>query len=516
MKKASDDLFRLIKSLSKSEKGYFKKFAARNSPGGKSNYLTLFDAVESMESYDEDALKKKLKDHPFAAQIPVYKVYLFNLILKSLQIYGSYDNTDTKLSDMTETARILEKKQMPKEALKILKKAKEIAYKYDNPKALLDILFLERNIIMVSHDKHILEKRKAIYEEHRKFIKSLSSRFHYTWLSDQMVIYLEQKGDVHERIREEKMEKIIADPLMKSPELAEGFSSKVFYYHTHLFYHIAKQNLSKMHEITKEHIHLQEQHSHFINENPKNYISGLLNYLLSSHLCRKREDVKDALAKIAQARRLYRAKLSPDVETELFIKAKNIELIIYCDRGEAHKGMKTARSVEEDLRKYRKFLNPSITAALLYNASCTCFLSGDYEGALQFVNKLLNDQEEIRSDIFNFAKVYNLLVHFELGHYDHLEYITENTRRYLKQHKALFKVEGLLINAIRQILNSADKKQEKKIFGELLNDLKKISGDVKSRQAFEFFDAISWAESKISGESLPHIKKRKYASPSGD
>ena len=126
MKKASDDLFRLIKSLTKSEKGFFKKFAARNSSGGKSNYINLFDAIESIESYDDETLKKKLQDQPFVNQIPVYKVYLFNLILKALQQYGTYENTDTKISDMVAGARILVKKQMPKEAQKILKKAKEI------------------------------------------------------------------------------------------------------------------------------------------------------------------------------------------------------------------------------------------------------------------------------------------------------------------------------------------------------------------------------------------------------
>ena len=37
MKTVSDDLFRLIKSLNKSEKGYFKKFAAKNEAGSKQN-----------------------------------------------------------------------------------------------------------------------------------------------------------------------------------------------------------------------------------------------------------------------------------------------------------------------------------------------------------------------------------------------------------------------------------------------------------------------------------------------
>jgi len=170
VKKATDDLFRLIKSLTKSEKGYFKKYASKNAPGGKSNYVLLFDAIDEMEAYDEELLRKKLKNQAFVSQIPVYKVYLFNLILKSLTLYGAFENTETKLSEMIRNAKILEKKQMHREALKILKKAKEIAYKYENEKSMVEILFQERGIYMVMPDKNVLEKRKEIHEEQMKLL----------------------------------------------------------------------------------------------------------------------------------------------------------------------------------------------------------------------------------------------------------------------------------------------------------------------------------------------------------
>ncbi len=508
MKKASDDLFRLIKSLTKSEKGYFKKFASRNSQGGKSNYISIFDSIDKMEGYDEDALKKKLKDKQLAAQLPVYKVYLFNLILKALQQYGSFENTDTKLAEMIAGARILAKKQMPREALKILRKAKEIAYKYDNEKALLDILFLERNIIIVMPDKHVFEKRKEIYEEHMRFIERLTNRFHYTWLSDQMVIFVEHRGDIRNLNREEEMKNIISDPYMKTADNAMGFSAKMFYYHTHLFYNIAHENLSAMHDITKEEIKVQEQYRHFIDENPKNYISGLMNYLLSAHLNKNKEDISDALHRLIAARKQYKGKLSPDLETELFMKAKNTELIIYADNCELDKGRNVVKQVEADLKHYRNFIGQPLKITLLYNSSHICFLDGDFNMALHFINKLLDEADNMRNDVYNFAKLYNLLVHYELGNFDHLEYITENTFRFLKQRKSLFKAEELIINTIRRVPAATDNKELINIFEELLDGLKKTSTDLRSRQTFEFFDFISWAQSKVTGEKYSDVKRR--------
>ncbi|MCB0546836.1 MAG: hypothetical protein KDD19_04560, partial [Phaeodactylibacter sp.] len=54
-KTPSSKLFNLVKSLSGPEKRYFKIFV--NGQGGKDNkYLHLFDAIDTQEEFDEDAL----------------------------------------------------------------------------------------------------------------------------------------------------------------------------------------------------------------------------------------------------------------------------------------------------------------------------------------------------------------------------------------------------------------------------------------------------------------------------
>ena len=60
-KYGTNELFQLIKSLSKSEKGYFKKFALLNSATIKANYERLFDAIDKQQTYDEVKLKQKVK-----------------------------------------------------------------------------------------------------------------------------------------------------------------------------------------------------------------------------------------------------------------------------------------------------------------------------------------------------------------------------------------------------------------------------------------------------------------------
>ena len=63
MKVPSDELFRLIKSMSRQEKVYFKQYASRKKE--HNNYIVLFDSIDSMDSYNERELKAKLKHEGF-------------------------------------------------------------------------------------------------------------------------------------------------------------------------------------------------------------------------------------------------------------------------------------------------------------------------------------------------------------------------------------------------------------------------------------------------------------------
>ena len=85
--KKPDDLFKLIKSLEKAEKGYFKKFAQTHNKGAEHQYLKLFDAIDQQLEYNEPDLLKKFKSESFVKQLSVTKSYLWDLILKSQRAY---------------------------------------------------------------------------------------------------------------------------------------------------------------------------------------------------------------------------------------------------------------------------------------------------------------------------------------------------------------------------------------------------------------------------------------------
>ncbi len=82
--KPSNELFKLIKSLTKSEKRFFKLSSALQA--GDLNYLKIFDYIEGQDQYDENSLKAAFADEVFIKHLPSEKNHLYRLILKSLRV----------------------------------------------------------------------------------------------------------------------------------------------------------------------------------------------------------------------------------------------------------------------------------------------------------------------------------------------------------------------------------------------------------------------------------------------
>ena len=56
--------------------------------------------------------------------------------------------------------------------------------------------------------------------------------------------------------------------------------------------------------------------------------------------------------------------------------------------------------------------------------------------SLKWINKMLNDNEQhLRQDIFSFSRLFSLIIHFELEHYDLLEYMLKSIGRFYQKGK---------------------------------------------------------------------------------
>src|SRR5687768_2586199 len=111
--KPSAELFELIKSMTKSEKRFFKMVSSLQA--GDKNYLKIFDAVDEQTEYDEDAIKAMFGDEKFIKHFPSEKNHLYKLLLKSLRQFHADDSISGILRQEIKNIEILFKKALYRE-----------------------------------------------------------------------------------------------------------------------------------------------------------------------------------------------------------------------------------------------------------------------------------------------------------------------------------------------------------------------------------------------------------------
>ena len=123
----SDNLHRLIKSMSKPEKRYFKVFCSRHIIGDENNYEVLFDAIDKQETYDEEKLLRKFKGKGFTERFSIAKNRLYVAILKSLDAFHSSSSVEAQLQRQLHAVEILYNKSLYDQSLKLLNSARKVA-----------------------------------------------------------------------------------------------------------------------------------------------------------------------------------------------------------------------------------------------------------------------------------------------------------------------------------------------------------------------------------------------------
>src|SRR5438105_14131377 len=117
MRKTSENLHALIKSLNKSEKGYFLKNAAKSKR--ENQFIKIFKAIDLQKTDNEAKIREILINEPFIKQLHVAKKYLFAAITKSLFIYYGQNSLNYKFSEAISSVINLYNRGLHGESLKI-------------------------------------------------------------------------------------------------------------------------------------------------------------------------------------------------------------------------------------------------------------------------------------------------------------------------------------------------------------------------------------------------------------
>lgn len=492
MKTPSTFLYDLVHTLSKSEKRYVKVMS-----GTKDNdYIHLMDALLAQKTFDESQLVKNNKGANFLKHLPVNKRYLYELLLKSLAQFGQKAQKD-KVLERIEASNVLIKKGLFAAALGELKKGYKIAEKHE---------LFELQILLSNTQKKLLYQQQSkikdndlihhIFNAEMKSLEQLKNTNEYWYLAQKVSQFQIRFQKIQNEEQQKQFEEIIASPLFHNVSLATNFKSQLYYYQSNATYQFMLGNVEQAYEINKNFLDLLEAHSHFLKIYAERYLATLNNMLIDSFVIGKYDKLTEGIERLAMTVERPEFKSIKDIESRVF-RQRYLLLINWSLKEDIKKAIEWIPDIEKGLERFGKKIEKHHRITFYYLVAYLLFLNGRYDQALQWNNLIIYEpKEDVVKEIFHFARILNLLLHYELGNYTLLESLLLSTPKYIKARRSIYATEKALFRFLRKSLNSIDKKEQQQLTSNFNKEIHSLFQIPKEKRVFNYLDLRQWIEAK--------------------
>lgn len=505
----SDTLFQLISSLEKSEKRHFKLYIKRSSSKEDLKIIRLFDALDKMPDYDEKLLLKKL---PGISKSQLYnlKAHLYRELLASLRLLKTNENTDLKLSEHLDNARLLYNKGLKLQSLHILEKAKELAKANHKFNFLVQVISLEKKIETLHITRSSLERTQLLTEEAQENSEHIDRVTRLSNLALLLYRWYVKNGHARNETDEKGIEHFFKTSLPADTGAINGFYEKLYLYQCYCWYAYIRQDFLMYYRYSQKWIGLFDENKVMMAVETGHYVKGMHDLLNAHFVLRNFKQFEITLSSFEEFSKTAIANQHDNFRTHTSIYINGARINYYLMKGDFEKGLLIIPGVVCKLKEYSLFVDSHRILVFNYKIAMLYFGAGRYSAAIDFLHKIINDnQAGLRNDLQCYARLMHLLCHYEIGNEEILESLIKSVYRFMARMKNLTVVE----EEIFKFLRHSTKVRARQLKPELEKFLDKIKHLEKNRfetRSFAYLDIISWAESKVYEKPMSEIIYNKY------
>ena len=506
--RSTDALFQLIHSLQKSEKRNFKLYVQRNSSNNDLKVVQLFDAIDKMSTYDENALITKTASIK-KQQLPNIKAHLYKQILGSLRLLESSENIDIQLREQLDFATILYNKGLYHQSLKILDRIKEIARSNNQISFLIEVLIMEKKIETLHITRSMQDRADALTDEVDLTNKHLVRQTKLSNLALELYSWYIKNGLARNRDDEKEVEGYFHAHLTDELKTPEGFYEKLYYSQSYCWYAFIRQDFLMYYRHTQKWVNLFSEQPFMIKIETGNYIKGLHNLLNAHFNLRNYAGFEKTLLILEDFSKSDIVKLNDNNKIQVFVYLYISKINQHFLEGTFHEGLEIVGEITDQLKEYELYLDQHRTLIFYYKIASLYFGAGDFGSTIDYLNKIINWKVTLRNDLQCYARLLHLIAHYELGNFQLLEYLIKSVYRFMAQMQNLSLVEEEMFKFLRKSFYLTARKLKPE-FEKLLNTIKQFETSKFETRAFAYLDIISWLESKVNDKPVEEIIREKY------
>lgn len=507
-KQVLDPLFQLIKSMTKSEKRNFKIYTNRISNQKETKFIQVFDILDKLDEYKEEIIFKRSKDIK-SSQLSNLKAHLYKQILISLRLSQINHDINISIREQIDYAKVLYNKGLYAQSLKILDRIKKQTRKSKQDLLLFEIIEFEKLIESQYITQSIETRAEKLISESTEISKIMDGSVYYSNMSLSLYSLYLKVGYA----RNEKDFMIVTEffktKLRPYKESDLSFFEKVHLYQSHVWYYLIIQDFLMFYKFSNKWVEVFLNEPEMINIKTDLYIKGLNSLLASlfytNHLKKFKTNLK--LLKDLYINQAPISSTNNRVLIEMFYHIHNINK--HFMQGTFKEACAGIGNIETFLSINKFSLGKHRTIIFYYKIACLYFGNQEYKKAIVYLNKIQNIKDtSLRSDIHCFARILNLLSHYELEHTDLLDYQIRSTYRFLSKKNDLQKTQKYILSFIRKLSHL----QADQIHDELIKSkkiLQEWENDPFEKRAFLYLDLIAYIDSKIYKKPIQEIIKQK-------
>jgi hypothetical protein len=469
-------------------------------------FFSLFKFLEKLKTYDEKVIIGS--GIVSKQQLSNLKAHLYKQILISLRLNPAHKNVRIQIREQLDFATVLYQKGLYKQSLKLLDKAKNMALDNEEKNIAYEIVELEK-VIETQYITRSLSNRADQLSIQAKDLSQqnvIASKL--SNLSLQLYSHLLQNGYVKNEIELQFIDKYFNDRMPKYNYQKLGFRERLWLNKAHLWHSFLVQDFLLSYKYARKCVDLFDSYK-LINLHPVFYLKSK-NYLLeASFLVKKTTTFKKELIQFESEIDQKSIPMNTNTELLIFLYFYSNKLHLHFLEGSFEKGEYLVDIINNKINKYKNRLDNHYVVLLYYKIACLYFGMGKNRECIAYLQKIIKSKNlGSAEDLQCFARILNLIAHYECG----LDYDLE--RQFLDTYKFLLKMENL--QEVQKVFLTSIRDLSDVFPHEIKNEFKKIHAKLKvfenhpyEKRAFLYLDILSWLESKIQNKPIALIIKEK-------
>ena len=507
-KEQKDNLFVLVKSLSKSEKRQFKLYVGRLGVNEDSKFLMLFNVLDKLSEYKEDVILKK--GFVKKQQLSNVKAHLYKQILISLRLNPSHQNIRIQIREQLDFATILYNKGLYKQSLKLLDKAKSLALSNEEKNIAYEIIELEKIIESqyitrsISNRSDELTLQAEEVSEQNILASKLSN------LSLQLYGLFLKTGYVKNNEEFKNVKSFFESRLPEYDIKTIGFREKLWLYKSYLWYSFLTQDFLSCFKYSKKWVDLFYSNPDQIKLNPVFFLRGNQYLLEALFFIKRHTKFKEVLYKLEDTTSQKWFPKNDNVDSLKFLYIVTNKFNLHFIEGSFREALPLVEEVHKGLKTHRSRIDEHHVMVLYYKIASMYFSIGAYKDCISYLEKIISNKSlEMREDLLCFSRILNLVAHYEAGLDYNLDALIKSTFKFLIKMEDLHEVQKEMIKFLKK-LGDIYPSELKREFIKLHDKLIEFEDHPYERRSFLYLDIISWLESKIENKSVDLIIKEKF------